>query len=139
MAVWDCVVDDSSEQVDAGLWRLWATHLAFVGLYGLVAYSRVDAGRDGHAFFTSLAVDLTVTAPSVLLALSLPHLLGGRMRYRAERLLVWTFAEFPVLVGLVGFLSGGELAAFVWHIGVTLLLMAWTAPKPQLQAVDPVR
>ncbi len=125
--------------LDKGLWRLWFIHLAFVGLYVVVAWSRFGAVRQGHAYFTSVAVDLTVTLPSVAVALFLPRVLGGRVRYRGERLLVWTFAEFPVLVGLVGFLSGGTLPPFAWHIGVTLLLMAWTAPRPQFQAVDPVR
>jgi hypothetical protein len=125
--------------VDRGLWRLWFIHLAFVGLYIVVAWSRFDTVREGHVYFTSVAVDLTVTLPSVAVALVLPRVLGGRVRYRGERLLVWTFAEFPVLVGLVGLLSGGTLPSFAWHIGVTLVLMAWTAPRPQLQAVDPVQ
>lgn len=125
--------------MSTGVWRLWATHLAFVGLYIAVAWSRAGTPRVGHAFFTSVGVDLLVTLPSVVLALALPRLVRGRVRYPGERLLVWTFAEFPVLVGLVGFLSGGTLSGFAWHIGVTLLLMAWTVPRPQAQAVDPVR
>lgn len=133
-----CVVGAAERPVDRGLWRLWAIHMAFTGLYALVAWSRAETDRAGHAFFTSVWVDLAVTLPSVVLALVLPRLLSGRVRYRGERLLVWTFAEFPVLVGLVGYLSGGTLQALAWHFGVTLLLMAWTTPVAGAQAVDPL-
>ncbi|MGK0348667.1 MAG: hypothetical protein ACI855_004759 [Myxococcota bacterium] len=104
-----------------------------------MAWTRVGNLRNGHEFFTSAAVDLTVTLPSVAVALFLPRVLGNRVRYRGERLLVWTFAEFPALVGLVGFLSGGTLPSLAWHSGVTLLLMAWAAPMAQVQTVDLVR
>lgn len=118
----------------SGLWRLWVVHVAFVGLYALVAWDRWGAVREGHPFFTSLWVDLAVTAPGILVALGLSRALNGRLRYPAERLLIWTFAELPALVGLVGFLAGGTTPQLAWHLGLTLVLLATTAPKRDIEA-----
>ena len=117
------------EHSPEGLRRMWWLHIAFIGLYALVAWSRWDAPREGHAFFSSWAVDALVSLPAVVAVLLLRQRPPARLGPAGRLLLHLSLAEFPALVGLVGFLAGAEAPWLAAHLGASLVLL--TLPPRQ--------
>lgn len=115
------------EHSATGLARMWWLHIGFIGLYAAVAATRWSTERVGHAFFTSAWVDLLVSLPATVAVVYLWRRPPPRLGPGGRLLLHLSLAELPALVGLVGFLAGGELPWLVAHLGASLVLMTLPA------------